>query len=106
MDLLSLFKGLSDPVRLRIVHLLMARPSLCVCHLTEALTLPQSTISRHLNRLKHAGIVSAQRKEQWVHYRIAANRPDIDTITTLIQRHAADDPIMQQDLANLKESAC
>ncbi len=71
MELLPIFKGLSDPVRLRIVQLLNARDELCVCHLTAALQLPQSTVSRHLNILKQAEIVSAERRGQWVYYRLA-----------------------------------
>ena len=101
MELLPLFKGLADPVRLRIVHLLTQRAQLCVCHLTDALALPQSTISRHLNTLKHAGLVQSERKGQWVHYHLCHNHPAINTLSTLVRRHAADDPLLQQDLQQL-----
>jgi ArsR family transcriptional regulator len=62
------FKALSEPLRLRIVHLLMQRNSLCVCDLMSILDQGQSTISRHLNYLKQAGLVHHWREGTWMHY--------------------------------------
>jgi len=62
------FKALSEPLRLRIVHLLMQRQSLCVCDLMSILDQGQSTISRHLNYLKQAGLVHHWREGTWMHY--------------------------------------
>jgi len=106
MHLLHLFKGLADPVRLRIVHLLVQRGQLCVCHLTDALALPQSTISRHLNTLKNSGLVEAERRGQWVYYRMQDANAHIDTISVLIKSSAVDDELLQNDLARLNESTC
>jgi len=106
MHLLHLFKGLSDPVRLRIVHLLVQRGELCVCHLTDALALPQSTISRHLNTLKNSGLVEAERRGQWVYYRMQDGNAYIDTIAVLIKSSAVDDELLQQDLGRLNDSTC
>ena len=63
----EVFKALSEPIRLRIVALLMAG-ELCVCDLTSVLEMPQSTISRHMNRLKISGLVTDRRAGKWVHY--------------------------------------
>lgn len=63
----NLFKALAETIRLRIV-LLLAEGELCVCDLTELLSLPQSTVSRHMSRLKNAGLVSDKRVGKWVHY--------------------------------------
>jgi len=46
------------PVRLRLFSLLSRSGEACVCDLTEALDLPQSTISRHPGVLRHAGLIS------------------------------------------------
>lgn len=67
----QVFKALGDPVRLRLFHLLSLKNELCVCHLTEALNLPQSTVSRHLGVLRHAGLVKTRREGKWMHYRLA-----------------------------------
>jgi len=65
------FKALGDPLRLRLFYLLSCHDELCVCHLTEALSLPQSTVSRHLGVLRHAGLVGTRRDGKWMHYRLA-----------------------------------
>lgn len=64
------FKALGDPVRLRLFHLLSLKEELCVCHLTEATNLPQSTVSRHLAVLRHSGLVDTRREGKWIHYRL------------------------------------
>ena len=67
----ALFKALSEPARLRIVHLLRQRGELCVCDLVDALELPQSAVSRHLAYLRHQGLVRARRSGTWVYYQLA-----------------------------------
>lgn len=66
----QLFKALGDETRLRIVALL-SHGELCVCHLQDALRLPQPTASRHMAVLRSARVVEAQRKGSWVYYSLA-----------------------------------
>src|SRR5271163_1314908 len=66
----DLFKAVADPVRLRLLNLL-ADGEVCVCHLYEALDLPQSTVSRHLAYLRKRGLVVGRKEGLWVHYRLA-----------------------------------
>lgn len=73
----QLFKALSEPMRLRIVHLLLQRKSLCVCDLVAVLNAGQSLVSRHLAYLKNAGLVESYREGSWMHYRLLAERFDI-----------------------------
>jgi len=75
MKLVEQFKALGDPVRLRLFTLLECKGELCVCHLTEALALPQSTVSRHLAILRQSGLVTARRDGKWMHYQLAAGLP-------------------------------
>lgn len=63
----DVFKALSEPIRLRIMALLTVG-ELCVCDLTTVLGMPQSTVSRHMNRLKVNGLVNDRRTGKWVHY--------------------------------------
>jgi ArsR family transcriptional regulator len=67
---IELFKAFADPVRLRLLNLL-ADDEVCVCHLHEALDLPQSTVSRHLAYLRKRGLVVGRKEGLWVHYRLA-----------------------------------
>ena len=69
-NLAQLFALLSEPVRLKLLALL-SKGERCVCKLHEPLGLRQSTASRHLMLLRTAGILSARRAGQWVHYRLA-----------------------------------
>lgn len=74
-------KALADPTRLRILGLL-AGGQVCVCHMHDALAIPQPTASRHLASLRKAGLVDSRREGQWVYYRLAM-LPD-DTLRTLV----------------------
>jgi ArsR family transcriptional regulator len=69
--LAALLRVLADPGRLRILSLIQAQPSreACVCHLTDALTLSQPTVSHHLRVLFDAGLVDRDRRGSWVYYR-------------------------------------
>jgi ArsR family transcriptional regulator len=68
-----MFRAFSDPIRLRILHL-VAAGELCVCDLVEILSLPQPTISRHLSYLRKAGLVSAREDRSWNFYRLIPAR--------------------------------
>jgi ArsR family transcriptional regulator len=66
----DLFKTLSDPTRLRLLNLLAAG-EVCVCDLHGTLGIAQPKVSRHLARLKGAGLVDARRNGKWMHYQLA-----------------------------------
>lgn len=65
----ELLKAFADPVRLRLLNLLSEDREICVCHLHEALGLPQPTVSRHLAYLRKHGLVVGRKEGLWVHYR-------------------------------------
>ncbi len=69
-SLAALFKTLSEPVRLRIVYLLLEQGELCVCDLVDTLELSQSVVSRHLAYLRNNGLVATRREGVWIHYRV------------------------------------
>lgn len=72
----KLFHLLSDITRLRSVLLLRAEGRLCVCELVHALDLSQPKTSRHLAQLRDGGLVTDERRGQWVHYRLRDDLPD------------------------------
>jgi ArsR family transcriptional regulator len=69
-DLARVFKALSDPVRLRLLSLIASYDGgeACVCDLTGAFDVAQSTISHHLRVLREAGLVDCERRGTWVYY--------------------------------------
>jgi ArsR family transcriptional regulator len=68
-NIARLFKALAEPVRLRILLLLLDKKR-CVCDLMAVLDLPQSTISRHLAYLKNAGWIKGERRGVWMYYQL------------------------------------
>jgi ArsR family transcriptional regulator len=68
-----MFRAFSDPVRLRILHLLQ-QGELCVCDLVEVMQLPQPTISRHLSYLRKSGLVNVRRERSWSFYTLIPGR--------------------------------
>jgi ArsR family transcriptional regulator len=108
-----LFKALTEPVRLRILLLLLDGER-CVCDLMAVLELPQSTISRHLAYLKNAGWVAGERRGVWMYYRLAeksdACREGLRRILAVdlprTEQGAADLHRLRSYLLHRKEDAC
>lgn len=99
-----LLKALADPVRLRLLNLLAGDREVCVCHLREALGLPQPTVSRHLAYLRKNGLVAARKEGLWVFYRSA--RPVDDLHRALLACVAlADAEAFARDRARLDRVA-
>ena len=70
----ALFKLLSHPSRLAILHLLREGEE-CVCHMEAALGLRQAYISQQLMVLRQAGLVTDRRDGWNVFYR--ATKPEV-----------------------------
>lgn len=61
------FATLADPTRLRIVEALAAE-ELCVCDLSAALVLSQSSASHHLRTLRNLRLVKHRRSGRFIYY--------------------------------------
>jgi len=68
------FRGLGDPIRLRILELLRAEGELTVGQLVERLGLAQPKVSNHLACLRWCGFVEARREHRTVFNRISDKR--------------------------------
>jgi len=99
----QLFKALTDETRLRIIGLLF-EGELCVCDLTHALGMPQSTVSRHLAHLKNAGLVTDRRSKTWAYYSLSDDaRPFARDILAVLGKHLAELGPTRKDIASLHE---
>ena len=67
----GLLKALADPVRLRLMSLVLSHAGgeACVCDLNEAFDLSQPTISHHLKVLNTSGLLDREKRGVWVYYR-------------------------------------
>jgi ArsR family transcriptional regulator, arsenate/arsenite/antimonite-responsive transcriptional repressor len=53
---------------LQLMQLVAARGPICGCHLEDELPHSQPLISKHLNHLRRAGLVTARREGRWNYY--------------------------------------
>ena len=65
-----LLKALADPVRLRLMSMVLSHEGgeACVCDLTPAFDLSQPTISHHLKVLHETGLLDRDKRGVWVFY--------------------------------------
>jgi DNA-binding transcriptional ArsR family regulator len=82
------FRGLGDPLRVRILELLQAEGELSVGELVERLEVAQPKVSNHLACLRWCGFVEARREHRLVLNRIADQR--VVAILALAQALLAD----------------
>ena len=70
------FAALGDPVRLRLMSLLMtaAGGQVCACDLVEPVGKSQPTVSHHLKVLRDAGLVTATRRGTNIWYAAAPDQ--------------------------------
>ncbi len=63
----SVFKALNDPTRRQILELLQER-DMTAGEITEQFSIPFPSISHHLDLLKQAKLVTAEKDGQYVYY--------------------------------------
>jgi ArsR family transcriptional regulator len=101
-----ILRAFADPVRLRLLNLLAEHREICVCHLRDALELPQPTVSRHLATLRQVGLVSGRKQGLWVHYRLARSKSALARILLGCLGHClGDSDVFQRDLDRLSGAA-
>ena len=66
----AVFKALSDPTRLRILKAVSHMSEMCECTIVPVFGLSQPTISYHLKVLREAGLITSQRRGQWVYHQV------------------------------------
>ena len=76
-------KAMADPVRVRLMSLLLAGDEMCTCDLAPAVGVTEATVSHHLSVLKKAGLVDAgERRGMNVYYR--ARRESLTALCRVI----------------------
>jgi ArsR family transcriptional regulator len=82
-QVVPLLKALADPVRLRLMSMVLSHAGgeVCVCDLTSGFDLSQPTISHHLKVLHESGLLDREKRGVWVYYK---PRPEaMDAMMTL-----------------------
>jgi len=66
-ELEKILKVLGDKNRLRILKILEKR-KMCVCEIADILGITQPSVSRHLKKLKDAGLICGEQDGFWTNY--------------------------------------
>ena len=76
-------KALADPVRVRLMSMLLAADEVCTCDLAPAVGLTEATVSHHLSVLRRAGLITdGDRRGMNVYYR--ARRDSLGALCRVI----------------------
>lgn len=102
-DLSQLFKCLSEPIRLRILNLLLAHGELCVCDIVDALGISQGVISRHLAYLRNNNILKSRREGTWMYYQIKQKDRFSHTIINQLKQNGFNSPEFKKDLVKFSK---
>lgn len=102
MQIVQLMKALGDETRIRMMNLIRKQP-LCVCEIEWILEINQSNASRHLQRLKTAGLIEGDKKAQWVYYTVNQNLFEkYPFVKQIIEDELEKIPECKQDLTRLQ----
>lgn len=107
----ELFSLLSDETRLRCLLLLQKEGELCVCEFSQIIGSIQPKISRHLALMRKSGLVSDERRGQWVYYSLNKSLPAWakGIIETTLENLLKEEPY-RSDMKNVcslkKENIC
>lgn len=74
VQLAAAFAALADPVRLRLLNLVITAGEVCSCDLTGPLGRSQPTVSHHTKVLADAGLITGEKRGRWVHWRAEPER--------------------------------
>ncbi len=79
-------KALADPVRVRLISMLLNSDEVCTCDLAPAVGLTEATVSHHLSVLRKAGLITdGERRGMNVYYR--ARRDSLGALCRVIDPH-------------------
>ncbi len=71
-------KALADPVRIKLMSILLTATdgAVCTCDLATGVHLAESTVSHHLGQLRRAGMVESERRGMNVYHRAQSQALD------------------------------
>lgn len=97
------FKALSDVTRLRVFNLFIkSDKNLCVCELTDALQIPQYSISKALTVLRSADFFTTEKEGTWVYYQLNKNNPENKSLFDFLEDYLSNE-IFSEDEKRLND---
>lgn len=101
-ELLAITKALDNAHRLRIL-LSLRGGEVCLCQLIEVLGLAPSTVSKHVDLLRRAGLVEMRKDGRWHYYRLAGRgaSPEVRDAIRWVTRALDNEQLILADAARL-----
>jgi ArsR family transcriptional regulator, arsenate/arsenite/antimonite-responsive transcriptional repressor len=98
-----IFKCFADKNRVRILKLLQKR-KMCVCELAFILGVTQPSISRHLKKMKKAGLIESEQEGFWTNYSLSEKDKCAVAFMRSIKVWLNDDAVIKADLQKAKKA--
>ena len=96
-------KALADNKRLRILKML-EKKKMCVCELASVLGITQPSVSRHLKKLKKAGLIESEQNGFWTDYCIVRNGKYVNILIRHLENWCNNDVVVLEDLKKAKKT--
>jgi ArsR family transcriptional regulator, arsenate/arsenite/antimonite-responsive transcriptional repressor len=100
----SVFQALADPIRVRIIRLLVSsKEELCLCDLSASLAEPDYKLSRHVKILREAGLVAAQREGRWVYHSTLKSNRHVENLYRFVAEMPEGSNSFSKDLTRFRQ---
>jgi len=99
----AVLKALADEKRLRIVKLLERHP-LCVCEIAFVLGITQPAVSKHLKKMKDAGIIGCEQDGFWTNYYLTQDNAHVKNLLKNVKSWLADEAQIKKDLMRVQQA--
>ncbi len=95
-------KAFAEPTRVRVLSALQ-QGELCVCELCDALNVPQSTLSTHLQVIRDAGLVRTRKEGKWIYYALNGKKTSLTgAVFKLFAPNLTEDKMIARDRKRLR----
>ncbi|MFO7910765.1 MAG: metalloregulator ArsR/SmtB family transcription factor [Desulfotignum sp.] len=101
MQIIKQFKALSDPTRLRLLHILN-EVELSVNEIVSIVDMIQSGVSRHLKILLESGLLVSRKEGSFMYY-CASRHPETRALIALACARIQEDPLFRLDLEKARQ---
>ena len=102
-ELEDILKAMADEKRLRIIKLLEQRP-LCVCEIAFVLGVTQPAVSKHLKKMREAGIIDSKQDGFWTNYYLKRENAYVKVLLRNVKGWLNDDLHVSRDLKKVKKA--
>lgn len=105
IEVTNLLKALSDKTRLRIINLAYQK-EICNCEITQILGVSQPAVTKHIKKLKKAGLLKEKKVGWWSYYSINFKDNLTKNLIENLLRKIKSDNLIKRDLQKINFTDC